>query len=107
MREPCGARKRTRRSRQYQRRRCESCSAVRIANQTRPGDPRIGGSKMIGHLVGNYKVTDKIGEGGMGSVFRGIDIMLEREVAIKMLRPELSRQPHVVERFRSEAVTLA
>jgi serine/threonine protein kinase len=62
---------------------------------------------MIGHLVGNYKVTDKIGEGGMGSVFRGIDIMLEREVAIKMLRPELSRQPHVVERFRSEAVTLA
>jgi serine/threonine-protein kinase len=62
---------------------------------------------MIGHLVGSYKVTDKIGEGGMGSVFRGIDIMLEREVAIKMLRPELSRQPHVVERFRSEAVTLA
>lgn len=62
---------------------------------------------MIGHLVGNYKVTDKIGEGGMGSVFRGIDIMLEREVAIKMLRPELSRQPHIVERFRSEAVTLA
>jgi len=62
---------------------------------------------MIGHLVGNYKVTDKIGEGGMGSVFRGIDIMLEREVAIKMLRPELARQPHIVERFRSEAVTLA
>lgn len=62
---------------------------------------------MIGHLIGNYKVTDKIGEGGMGSVFRGIDIMLEREVAIKMLRPELSRQPHIVERFRSEAVTLA
>ncbi|HXU37537.1 MAG TPA: serine/threonine-protein kinase [Blastocatellia bacterium] len=62
---------------------------------------------MIGHLVGNYKVTDQIGEGGMGSVFRGIDLMLEREVAIKMLRPELSRQPHIVERFRSEAVTLA
>ena len=62
---------------------------------------------MIGNLVGNYKITDKIGEGGMGSVFLGIDIMLEREVAIKMLRPELSRQPNVVERFRSEAVTLA
>ena len=62
---------------------------------------------MIGNLVGSYKITDKIGEGGMGSVFLGIDIMLEREVAIKMLRPELSRQPNVVERFRSEAVTLA
>ncbi|MFY9553780.1 MAG: protein kinase [Blastocatellia bacterium] len=62
---------------------------------------------MIGNLVGSYKITDKIGEGGMGAVFRGIDVMLEREVAVKMLRPELSRQPDIVERFRSEAVTLA
>ena len=62
---------------------------------------------MIGSMVGSYKVTDMIGEGGMGAVFRGIDVMLEREVAIKVLRPELSRQPDLVERFRSEAVTLA
>jgi|GEM_PF-2500792 len=62
---------------------------------------------MIGNLVGSYKIIGKIGDGGMGAVFRGIDIMLEREVAIKMLRPELSQQPNIVERFRSEAVTLA
>lgn len=62
---------------------------------------------MIGNLVSSYKITDRIGEGGMGAVFRGIDLMLEREVAIKMLRPELSRQPTIVERFRSEAITLA
>ena len=62
---------------------------------------------MIGNVVGSYKITEKIGEGGMGAVFKGIDLMLEREVAIKMLRPELASQPHVVERFRSEAVTLA
>ena len=62
---------------------------------------------MIGTVVGNYKIIDKIGEGGMGAVFKGVDLMLEREVAIKMLRPELARQPHVVERFRTEAVTLA
>ena len=62
---------------------------------------------MIGRLVGTYKITEKIGEGGMGEVFRGIDTMLEREVAIKMLRTELSIQPQVVERFRTEAVTLA
>src|SRR5262249_6744058 len=62
---------------------------------------------MIGGMVGNYKITEMIGEGGMGSVFKGIDLMLEREVAIKMLRPELSRQPDLVERFRIEAVTLA
>jgi serine/threonine-protein kinase len=62
---------------------------------------------MIGTVVGNYKITDKIGEGGMGAVFKGVDLMLEREVAIKVLRPEFSSQPQIVERFRSEAVTLA
>ncbi|HLG16115.1 MAG TPA: protein kinase [Blastocatellia bacterium] len=62
---------------------------------------------MIGQVVGNYKITDKIGEGGMGAVFKGVDLMLEREVAIKVLRPEFSSQPEIVERFRSEAVTLA
>jgi serine/threonine-protein kinase len=62
---------------------------------------------MIGSVVGNYRITEKIGEGGMGAVFKGIDMMLEREVAIKALRPEYASQPELVERFRSEAVTLA
>lgn len=62
---------------------------------------------MIGTIIGNYKLTDKLGEGGMGAVFKGIDLMLEREVAIKVLRPELLSNADVVERFRSEAVTLA
>ena len=62
---------------------------------------------MIGQIVGDYKIEQKLGEGGMGEVYRGVDMMLEREVAIKFLRPELASQPQVVERFRSEAVTLA
>ncbi|HEX8491885.1 MAG TPA: bifunctional serine/threonine-protein kinase/formylglycine-generating enzyme family protein [Pyrinomonadaceae bacterium] len=62
---------------------------------------------MIGQIVGSYKIIEKIGEGGMGAVFKGVDMMLEREVAVKVLRPELASQPQVVERFRSEAVTLA
>ncbi|HVG38608.1 MAG TPA: serine/threonine-protein kinase [Pyrinomonadaceae bacterium] len=62
---------------------------------------------MIGNTVGTYKITEKIGEGGMGAVFKGVDLMLEREVAIKVLRPELAGQPEIVERFRAEAVTLA
>ncbi|HKV41380.1 MAG TPA: protein kinase [Blastocatellia bacterium] len=62
---------------------------------------------MIGNVAGNYKILDKIGEGGMGAVYKGVDLMLEREVAVKVLRPELATQPQVVERFRAEAVTLA
>src|SRR5580704_5576031 len=62
---------------------------------------------MSANVIGNYKIIEKIGEGGMGAVYKGVDLMLEREVAIKALRPELARQPHLVERFRTEAVTLA
>lgn len=62
---------------------------------------------MIGQIVGNYKIEEKLGEGGMGAVYKGVDTMLDREVAIKALRPELASQTSVVERFRTEAVTLA
>lgn len=62
---------------------------------------------MIGQIIGTFRIEQKIGEGGMGAVFCGHDLMLEREVAIKALRPELARQPELVARFRSEAVTLA
>ena len=62
---------------------------------------------MIGQVIGNYKILEKLGEGGMGEVFKGLDMMLEREVAIKSLRPELTRQKDIVERFRKEAIILA
>jgi serine/threonine protein kinase len=62
---------------------------------------------MIGRVVGNYRVVEKIGEGGMGAVYRAVDLMLERDVALKAIRPELAREPQIVERFRAEARTLA
>ncbi|HEX6864029.1 MAG TPA: serine/threonine-protein kinase, partial [Thermoanaerobaculia bacterium] len=62
---------------------------------------------MIGRIVGNYRIVEKVGEGGMGAVYRALDVMLDREVAIKAIRPDLSRESHIVERFRSEAKLLA
>ncbi len=62
---------------------------------------------MVGRVVGSYRILEKIGEGGMGAVYRAVDEMLEREVAIKAIRPELARDPEIVERFRSEAKILA
>jgi serine/threonine-protein kinase len=56
--------------------------------------------------IGVYKTLEKIGEGGMGAVYRGLDTMLEREVAIKELRADLAGRSDIVDRFRSEAVTL-
>src|SRR5579863_2014435 len=58
---------------------------------------------MEGNQIGNFKVLQKLGEGGMGVVFKGIDVQLERPVAIKMLNPDLARNPELVQRFQAEA----
>src|SRR5688572_21936333 len=62
---------------------------------------------MVDAYVGNYKIIRKIGEGEVGEVFEAIDLMRDRRAAIKCLRPEVARRPEIVQRFYSEAQTLA
>src|SRR5262245_24924092 len=61
---------------------------------------------MIGHTIGKYRVIDRIGRGGMGTVYRATDDTLHRDVAIKILHAELN-DPEVAKRFRTEAITVA
>jgi serine/threonine-protein kinase len=58
---------------------------------------------MIGREIANYRITEKLGEGGMGVVYKAVDVNLDRAVAIKVLNSDLSRNPDLVERFRAEA----
>ena len=60
-------------------------------------------STMIGTEIGNYRITDRLGQGGMGVVFKAVDITLDRVVALKVLNPEVAEMPELVQRFRSEA----
>ncbi|MBE9508604.1 MAG: protein kinase [Chloroflexi bacterium] len=62
---------------------------------------------LTGRELGNYRIIAEIGRGGMGTVYRAYDPRLQREVAIKVLRPELITDPQVVQRFQREAVTAA
>ena len=61
---------------------------------------------MVGQSIGKYRVVDRIGKGGMGTVYRALDEMLHRDVAIKVLNAELN-DPEVAKRFRAEAITVA
>jgi serine/threonine-protein kinase len=53
--------------------------------------------------IGQYRILSELGAGGMGVVYRAVDVLLEREVAIKRLRSEYAASPSVLERFRKEA----
>jgi serine/threonine protein kinase len=61
---------------------------------------------MVGQTIGKYRVQDRIGRGGMGTVYLAVDATLHREVAIKVLNSELN-DPEVARRFRAEAITVA
>ena len=59
------------------------------------------------HLGDRYDVGQVIGRGGMAEVYEGTDRRLNRRVAIKVLRPDLARDPMFQERFRREAQSAA
>jgi eukaryotic-like serine/threonine-protein kinase len=62
---------------------------------------------MIGQHIGPFEVLAKIGEGGMGEVYRARDTKLKREVALKVLPDEFSHDPDRLARFQREAELLA
>jgi len=57
--------------------------------------------------IGQYEIRDLLGEGGLGQVHAAFDTVLQRDVAIKSLRPELLNDANFVDRFRVEATSLA
>jgi serine/threonine protein kinase len=58
---------------------------------------------MIGEIISHYRILDTVGSGGMGQVFRAEDTRLGRQVALKFLSEDLSRDPASLERFQREA----
>ena len=64
--------------------------------------------QMVGQLIGDrYRVTDRIGEGGMGVVYRAVDEQLHRPIALKFLTPGVAHDTDRLAQFRNEARVLA
>jgi eukaryotic-like serine/threonine-protein kinase len=55
-------------------------------------------------LANRYEILEIIGEGGMGAVYKARDLHLEREVALKVIRPELASDPEILQRFKQELI---
>src|SRR5688572_30219753 len=92
-----------------------------VAESRRPGAPGAGCPRvvrrarirvqrcvgMIGEVFGNYRVTAKLGEGGMGAVYLAEHPSIGRKVAVKMIRPAFSDDPETLRRFVREARSTA
>jgi serine/threonine protein kinase len=62
---------------------------------------------LVGTTIERYKIINELGVGGMAVVYRAIDTMLDRNVAVKILLPEVSNKEKLLKRFSREAKTLA
>ncbi|HEX9049013.1 MAG TPA: serine/threonine-protein kinase [Anaeromyxobacter sp.] len=74
-----------------------------MARVSSPRLPAAGEPIEVGSALGNYELVDLLGKGAMGRVFRARHVLLGREVAIKVLNPDLAARPDIVDRFFREA----
>ncbi len=89
---------------------CGACG--RATSATEPSRAGVSSSASAPDLTGReiagrYRILAKLGEGGMGAVYRGEQISLKRKCAIKLLKPELSSDAGLVKRFNAEAELVA
>ncbi len=81
---------------------------VRRASQAGAQDTILGmEDALVGHSLGNYQLVERLGQGGMATVYKAYEPALDRYVAIKVLPQFFARDPNFMNRFRREAKAVA
>jgi membrane protein implicated in regulation of membrane protease activity len=83
----------------------QSGEKPRSVSQSASSSP--GKMDLTGQMLGGYKITKKIGAGGMGAVFLARQVSLDRDVALKVLPAQLANNPELMMRFTREALSAA
>ena len=83
---------------------CSQCGTLSVENGPELDELK---KRLAATLEGRYEITRLLGRGGMAVVFLAQDLVLERQVAIKVLPPDMTRDAQLVTRFQQEAKTAA
>jgi serine/threonine-protein kinase len=89
---------------------CPACGKATAATESGSSWPAAAGAApdLVGReIAGRYRIVKKLGEGGMGAVYRGEQLSLKRAVAVKVLKPELGSNQMILRRFNAEAEAVA
>jgi serine/threonine protein kinase len=87
--------------------RTDSAVTARMDSGSRPGIDPVDDSQLGTVFGGQYRIEERMGAGGMGAVYRGTQLSVDRPVAIKVIAPEIEQNAQHVQRFRREAEALA
>jgi len=87
---------------------CGSCGRATSATEPATNPNTAEAPTIIGReIAGRYRIQSKLGEGGMGAVYKAEQISLKRTIAVKLLRPEVASSQLLLRRFNAEAEAVA
>lgn len=86
---------------------CVKCGETAPIDQAVQTGTKKAPDYLVGEIISDCKVLEKVGEGGFGSVYRANDQNLQRTVALKVMLPSLTTNVEFVQKFLREAVTAA
>src|SRR5260221_14404904 len=91
---------------------CYFCGASNFVQPQYPAGSQMPCTKcgkeiLVPFMLRNFEVRQAIASGGMGTVYRSFDTVLQRDVAVKVMKPELANDPKKLDEFYREAKAIA